>query len=111
MVLFSEVVNIKRSSCKKCLALVYTIPCRLDENIADYMKGFGVPTYPLKAIKLLRIDTKDGYKIEGKMGKNTIKFAIPKHLEEKNLDKSSRKLEFEGYLKRWMTDKLDITME
>jgi len=74
----------------------------------DYFVDFGKPKYPLKSLKLLRIDSKDGYKIESKLGKNVIKFAIPKHLENSNLDADSRKKQFEEALIAWMTNKLDI---
>lgn len=111
MVDFNDVVKTRKVSCKTCLSLWYTLPCRLDEDLITYLSNFGKPVYPIKTVKLLRINSKDGYKIDGKVGKNAIKFALPKHLEKKNLDKASRKLEFEKCLKEWMTNKLDITIE
>lgn len=105
---FNEVVKIKKTTCMKCLSLLYTLPCKVDIDISEYLKGFGNPIYSLKTIKLLRIDTKDGYKIESKIGKNIIKFALPKILEGKDLDKESRKPEFEIQLADWISQKLDI---
>lgn len=110
-VLFNEVVKVKRTSCKKCLSLLYTIPCRVDKELATFLVDFGEPVYPLKTIKLLRIDSKDGYKIESKIGKNAVKFALPKNLEGEDLDKASRKIEFETRLTEWMSEKLDILIE
>lgn len=111
MALFNDVVKTRKVSCKTCLSLWYILPCRLDEEVISYFSKFGEPVYPIKSVKLLRINSKDGYKIEGKIGKNAIKFALPKHLEKQNLNKVSRKLEFEQYLKEWMTNKLDIIIE
>ena len=105
---FEEVVTIKRTSCHKCLTLIYSIPCKVDDNIVKYLKSFGDPIHPLKGIRLLRIDSKDGYKIESKLGKNAIKFAIPKKLENTDLASNIRKAEFEIALATWMSNKLDI---
>jgi len=107
---FSEVVKTERTSCKVCFSILYTLPCQVDRDIPGYLKGFGEPLYPLKSVKLLRIDGKDGYKIESKVGKNLIKFAIPKTLENSNLNENERKIEFEKCLADWMTNKLDITI-
>jgi hypothetical protein len=108
MVKFNEVVTVKRTSCHKCLTLMYSIPCKVDDNIPKYLKSFGEPLWSLKSIRLLRIDSKDGYKIESKIGKNAIKFAIPKTLENTDLASNLRKQEFEIALAQWMANKLDI---
>lgn len=90
------------------MALLYKLPCRVDREIVGHFKAFGKPLYPLGSVKLLRIDSTDGYKIESKLGKNTIKFAIPKELESTDLNQNTRKLEFEAQLAQWISDTLDI---
>lgn len=107
---FYEAVKIERSSCKHCLSLIYTLPCRVDRDLPVHLKNFGDPKYPLKSVKLLRIDSKDGYKIQSKLDKNTIKFAIPKELENTNIKETSRQLEFDRALAQWIQDKLNITI-
>ena len=111
MVTFSEVVKVRRTACKKCLSLIYDLPCKVDEKITSFLKSFGDPVYPLSTIRLLKIHSKDGYKINGKLGRKSIKLDLPKKLEHKDLNKESRKPEFEFYLKEWMSEKLDITIE
>lgn len=105
MVKFSEIVKTERSGCKKCLTFIYTLPYQVDKNIVGYLKSFGNPLYPLKTVTLIRIDSKDEYHIESRLNKNVIKFLIPKKFDGKNLDKETRKLEFERCLVSWMENK------
>lgn len=108
MLKFDEIVKVKRISCTKCLSLMYSLPCQLNREIVKHLEDFGKPLYPLKAVKLLRIDSKDGYKIDGKIGKNAIKFAIPKELENTDLSKIWRKIEFEACLGKWLSETLNM---
>lgn len=111
MTKFKDIVSIKRTSCAKCFTLMYSIPCRVDENIVSFLTSFGQPKYPLKVLKLLRIDNNDGYKIESKLGKNSIKFAMPKELENINIDTDAKKQAFENALSAWMSEKLGIEID
>lgn len=106
MLVFEDIVKIQRTNCKKCLTFLYSLPCQVNKNIAKHLESFGKPIYPLKSVKLLRIDTKDGYKIDSKIGKNAIKFAIPKELEGKA--DTWRKAEFEVALISWLVETLDM---
>jgi len=105
---FSEAVKMKASGCAKCFAATYTLPCRLDPSIAKYLVSFGKPRYRLDAVKLLRIDTTDGFHIEGKIGLKTIKFTMPKNFAKLHINKIARKKEFEKSLAAWLTDTLKI---
>lgn len=111
MIKFSEAVKTQRSGCSKCFSFIYTLPYRLEKEIQNYLTAFGKPLYPLKAVKLLRIDTPDGFHIEGKLGTKNIKFVIPKVMETANPDLAQqRKKEFERCLAEWLTAALDITV-
>lgn len=106
MLEFDKIVNIRRTNCKKCLTFLYSLPCQVNKEIAKHLEAFGKPIYPLKTVKLLRIDSKDGYKIDSKIGKNAIKLAIPKQLE--GSPESWRKLEFEAALISWLSETLNM---
>ena len=108
---FSEAVKMKASGCAKCFSAIYTLPCRLNRNIAGYLTSFGKPRYRLDAVKLLRIDTKDGFHIEGKLGLKSIKFVMPKNFEKVHINKIARKKEFEKCLAAWLTDTLKIQID
>lgn len=110
MVKFSEVVKVERTNCPTCVDLQYTLPCRIDKDIVNYMTSFGTPAYPLGSVRLLKIESTDGFRIEGKLEKNIIKFAMPKELDKTDLQKNSRRLEFDKKLAEWMTKKLDISI-
>jgi hypothetical protein len=110
MVQFSEVVKVERTSCTTCINLQYTLPCRIDKDIVSYMTGFGSPVYPLGSIRLLKIESTDGFRIEGKLEKNIIKFYMPKELDRADLQTIDRKIEFDKKLDEWMTKKLDISI-
>jgi len=106
MLVFEDIVKIQRTACKKCLTFMYSLPCQVNAEIAKHLESFGKPIYPLKTVKLLRIDSKDGYKIDSKVGKNAIKFAIPKQLEGNPND--WRKCEFETALISWLAETLNM---
>lgn len=108
MVKFSEIVKTKKSGCAKCLSVIYAIPCQVDRDLANYLKSFGKPVYPLKAVSFIRIDSGDGYHIEAKLKSKIIKLVIPKKFEKTDLDKTTRKAEFEKQLIDWMSAKLKI---
>jgi hypothetical protein len=106
----TDLVKIKESGCAKCLSLFYSLPCQLDEDIADYLKSFGKPVYPLRSISLLRIDSNAGYHIEGRIKAKIIKFVMPKKFTNTDLSKVPRKAEFEKCLAKWMSNKLKMTI-
>lgn len=87
---------------------MYALPCQVNRDIVPHLKSFGNPLYPLKSVSLLRIDSSDGYKIEGKLRKNAIKFAIPKHLENTELSQIDRKNEFDKCLAAWISETVNI---
>ena len=106
MIKFIDAVKIKNSSCATCNSVIYQLPYKLDNSIAEYLSRFGKPMYPLKAVRLLRIDTDDGFHIEGKIGSKIIKFVMPrKFKEQKTIPK---KKEFEICLAEWLSKVLDI---
>lgn len=107
MLKFSEIVKVEKTSCIRCMTFMYTLPCQVDKNIVNYLEAFGKPIYPIKTVMLIRIDSKDGYKIDSKIGKNAIKFAMPKELTGVSDDKT-RKGEFEKELIEWLSETLNI---
>lgn len=108
MVKFSDIVQLRTGGCSKCFSIIYTLPCVLNVELAEYLESFGLPIYPLASVKLLRIDAPGGYHIEGRIGTKTIKFVLPKKFEKVAFDKISKKIEFESKLSDWMTDTLNI---
>ena len=110
MVKFSEVVKIERTRCTTCVDLQYTLPCRIDKDLVNYMTDFGTPVYPLGSVRLLKIESPDGFRIEGKLEKNIVKFSMPKELDVADLQTIDRKIEFDKKLAEWMTTKLDISI-
>lgn len=110
MIKFTDITKTKVSSCQKCFALLYALPCQLDNDIVDYLKGFGPPVYPVNSVSFLRIDTADGFHIEGKMKAKLIKFSMPKKFRNTDLDSILRKKEFEKGLIDWMSKKLKISI-
>lgn len=105
---FWDAIKLNTATCVKCMNFSYTVPCRVDSDIVKHFKSFGKPLYPLSAVRLFRIDCPDGHKVESKLGKNAVKLAIPKTLKGTDLDKTSRKLEFEKCLAAWVSEVLDI---
>lgn len=108
MIKFSEAVKIENMSCKSCISLLYTLPCRLDKDIVKYMTNIGTLAYPVGSIRLLKIISNDGFKIEGKLEKNTIKLEIPNTFSNTDINKIDKKIEFDTKLAEWISDKLDM---
>ena len=111
MVKFIDTVKIKKSGCTKCFSIFYILPCTINIEIADYLISFGKPLYRLNATSLLRIDTKDNFHIEGKIGSKKIKLVMPKEYLNKDWDSLERKNEFEKCLAKWISDRLKIEIE
>jgi hypothetical protein len=112
MVKFNEAVQTRKSGCSKCFSIIYTLPCLIDKELADFLlNDFGKPKYPLNAVKLLRIDARNGFHIEGRIGTKTIKFVMPKKYEKIDADKIVEKIKFETNLIEWMSQKLNILIE
>jgi len=88
--------------------MLYGLPCQIDADIANFLKSFGGPIYPLQSVSLLKIDSTDGFHIEGRLGAKVIKFGMPKKYENSDLAKLKRKIEFELQLKKWLEKKLNI---
>jgi hypothetical protein len=107
---FSDLVTTKKSGCARCSSILYALPCQIDRKIAGYFKDFGQPIYPLKRVKLLRINAGGGFHIEGRVGAKIIKFTMPKKFEKGDLKTIKRKTEFESNLIKWMEDKLKISI-
>lgn len=111
MIKFSNLIVTKKSGCAKCFSIIYAIPCQLDKDIALYLEAnFGKPIYPLKSITLLKIDTGDGFHIEGRLNSKIIKFTLPKKYEHADLTNLKRKNDFDEALAKWMSKKLNITI-
>jgi len=110
LVKFQDIIHVNRTSCKKCVALLYEVPCPIDKKIVKYLGNFGKPMYNLGANVLLKIQTKDGHIIEGKLNKNYIKLGLPKKYENSDWDATTRKVEFEIALTEWIQDLLKITI-
>jgi len=109
MIKFSELIKTKISGCAKCFSVLYVLPCQLDKDIAKYFKkSFGDPVYPLKSVSFVRINTHDGFHIEGRIRAKVIKFVMPKKYEKYNINKISKKIEFEDCLLKWLEVKLNI---
>lgn len=108
MIKFEEIINTKISKCKKCFALVYTLPCYIDNSIEKFLTYFGRPVYSLKATSLMRINMKDGFYIESRIGSKIIKFSMPKHMEDTNIALIDQKIKFDSCLVLWMRDKLEL---
>ena len=109
MIKFADLITIKYSGCAKCFSIIYGLPCQLDRDVAAFLEAsFGKPVYPLKSVRLLRIDAGDGYHIEGRLGAKVIKFVMPKKYENTDLSKVAKKREFDEALVEWMRNKLKI---
>lgn len=108
---FNDIVKNYRSSCDKCISIIYEMPCYVDKDISKYLTSFGTPLYDLNVNNLLKIASEDNYTIEAKLNKIYIKFGMPKELEYTNWDDTTRKLEFEKLLITWIEDKLQISVE
>ena len=111
MTTFNEAVKIKIGSCAKCFSMTYTLPCTLDIKLASYLNSFGLPIYSVEVTKIIRIDSLDGFSIEGRVGNKSIKLTMPKKLEKVDPTKVTRRIEFEKCLTEWMSDKLNIEIE
>ena len=48
MIKFADLVKTKNSSCAKCFAVLYALPCQLDAKIEKYVKRVGKPVFPRK---------------------------------------------------------------
>lgn len=108
MIKFADLIKTKTSGCAKCFAVTYALPCQLDKDIAGYLSSFGQPVYPMKSVSFLKIDTSDGFHIEGRMKSKVIKFTMPKKFEQSDINNIPRKIEFEKALSKWMSNKLNI---
>lgn len=111
MVKFHDIVSAKISSCKKCYAVVYSLPCHIDKDIVKYFRNMGKPAYPLSVTRLLRINIKHGFYIEGTVGSKTIKFSMPKELENNSPSSIKENMIFVNNLSKWLSDKLNIQIE
>ncbi len=111
MVGFSKIVKIRAKGCKKCFSIFYVLPCNLNPNIAKYLKkSFGSPLYNINIVKLLRINTSDGFRIEGVIGEKKIKFSMSKNYEKLHPNNIPKRKEFEESLAEWMSDTLKINV-
>jgi len=109
---FNDVVKITASSCSKKFIVVYNVPCIVDTNISLYfVKMFGKPVYPLKSIKLLKIETSDSIHIESRIGSKIVKLTMPQKFKAHDLFNIKRKIEFEKCLINWLIDTLQINIE
>ena len=106
-----DIIKIRRSSCTKCTALVYTLPCVVDKILAKYLTNFGEPLYNLDIADYLIIQNKERYSIEAQLGKNKIKFGMPKELENTDWNKTTKKIEFEQALREWLIEILETNIE
>lgn len=109
MLIFKDIVKVQQTNCSKCLSFLYTLPCHINEDIAKYLASFGKPIYPLKIVKLLRIDSEDGCRIDAKLNKKGIKFSMPPKLKHEDED-NWRKIEFETHLAEWLANTLNIAV-
>ena len=107
MVKFIDVVKQQKKSCAKCHSVIYTLPCFIDKDLAAYLVSFGAPLYDPASTKLLRIDTDDGFQIDGTLATKTIKLVIPKALEGK-AEAIMRKKQFETCVCKWLSKVLAI---
>lgn len=105
---FNSIITFTRSSCKKCVALVYEVPCEVSKTLAKHLTNFGKPVYDLDTTALLKIKTDDDHTIETRIGRTYIKFGMPKSLEGTKLDETTRKLEFEESIRKWIEEALQI---
>ena len=87
------------------------MPCVIDVKLASFLKDFGLPIYSMESTKLLKIDTSDGFHIEGRLNTKVIKFTMPKKFEKIAPDKATKRIEFERKLSEWITDKLNIKID
>lgn len=108
MIKFTDLIKTKFSGCSKCFSILYALPCQVDKDIVGYLKSFGIPTYSLDKISLLRIEAGSGYSIESRLNAKVIKFVMPKKFKNSDLNKAVRKIEFEESLAKWMSNKLKI---
>jgi len=106
---YADIVSVRRKICKTCFTLIYHFPCEVDANIAGHLSDFGPSKYgDLNKIKLLRISTKDGYNIKSRVGDTSVKFMLPKELQNTDISDNDRKKSFENGLVSWLESKLDI---
>lgn len=111
MIKFADLIKTKVSGCAKCFSVLYMLPCQIDRDMAPHFKAaFGKPVYPLKSVSFIRIDTHDGFHIEGRLRAKVIKFVMPKKFEKEDINKIARKIEFERCLLQWLEDKLNIAI-
>lgn len=107
---YGDVVKMRRKSCRKCFTLVYHVSCKVDGSLADYLISLGSPKFDLNTVKLFRIETEDQYAVKTRLGRNDIQLALPKELENTNIENNTRKLEFEEGLVKWLESKLNVTI-
>lgn len=105
---FDDIITLKYSTCKKCLAIIYSVPCEINKVFPKYFDSFGNVLYPLSQTNLVKIKTPDKYEIETRLGSTFIKFKLPENLKSNNLDQKSRKIEFEECLTKWIEKTVKI---
>lgn len=110
MIKFADVVSTKTSKCKKCFALVYTLPVHTDKELATYLSKLGRPAYPLNVSGLLRINIKQDYYIENRIGSKHIKLSMPRAMESVKHETIKEKIMFEQGLLLWMRDRLNMNI-
>ena len=107
---FTDIIHLTRSSCKKCVSIIYEVPCPIDAKLPEHLTNFGEPVYDINKGNYLKIATNDGHTVEAKLGRGYIKFGMPKHLENTDLNITTRKLEFEKSIISWIEDLLKINI-
>ena len=76
---FKDVIDVaQHSTCKSCETLVYTLPCNIDESFEDFMFSVGGTEYPLKKIKMLRIDN-EYLTVTSRVGRNWLEVKFKKN--------------------------------
>jgi hypothetical protein len=82
IVKFEDVIDVNRfSGCKTCNTYIYTIPCHLDIDFGDYIRGIGKLKYPLKKIKMIRMDN-ELVKITSRVGRNYLEIKFKKQVDQ-----------------------------
>lgn len=107
---FSDIIQTKNKTCKDHLILAYLIPCKIDKDIIIFFKDFGKSKYDINIVKLLHIESIDGYKIKSKIGETYIHFLLPNKFKTENI-LTSRLFEFKRNLSDWIENTLDIEIE
>jgi hypothetical protein len=106
---FTDIIKVTKKTCGKYTTHVYSIPCELDKNIANFMSNFGKPKFDLNTIKFLHIESADDYIIKGRLKRTSISITIAK--ESKNISTLNiRKTEFENNITKWIENKLGISI-